>query len=62
MRQAIIVERIAGEQHDIGADRARGGQDAGKPRRAVAAVEARGVVVIDVQIGAVDDDDIARRR
>ena len=59
VRQTVAVEGVAGEQHDVGADIAGGPQHAGEPGGAVTAVEPRGIVVIDVEIGAVNDDDVA---
>jgi hypothetical protein len=61
-RQAVAIEGVAGEHDDVGGGAARRAQDAGEPRRSVAAMQPRGVVVIDVQIGAVDDHEIAGRR
>ena len=59
VRQTVAVEGVAGEQHDVGADVAGRPQYAGEPGGAVAAMEPRGIVVVDVEIGAVNDDDVA---
>ena len=54
---AVVVERVAGEQHDIGVRVAGGGEHGGKAGRAVAVLG--GVLfVIDVQVGTVDEDDV----
>ena len=47
---------------DVRAGAARRAQDAGEPGRAVAAMQPRRVVMIDVQIGAVNDHDVPGRR
>ena len=60
-RQAMAIEGIAGEQHHIGG-RARGSEHAGQARRAVAAMQPRRIVVIDMQVRTVNDDDIAGGR
>ena len=54
---AVVVERVAGEQDDIGTGVACGGEHGGQ---AVGAVAVLGGVlfVIDVQVGAVDKDDV----
>jgi hypothetical protein len=57
--QTVAVEGVAGEQHDVGTDVAGGPQHAGEPRGAVAAMEPRRIVVVDVEIGTVNDDDVA---
>ena len=62
IRQAVAVEGVAGEDDDVGARAAGRGQDPDETGSAVAAVQPRGVVVIEVQIGAVNDHDIAGRR
>ena len=59
VRQTVAVEGVAGEQHDVGTDVAGGAQYAREPRGAVAAMEPRGIIVVDVEIGAVNDDDVA---
>ena len=58
----MAVEGIAGEQHHVGCKIARRSEHAAEPRGAVAAVQPRGIVVIDVQVGAVNDDDVAGGR
>jgi hypothetical protein len=61
-RQAVAIEGVARQHHDVRAGVTGRGQDTGEAGGAVAAVQPRGVVVIQVQIGAVDDHDIAGRR
>ena len=56
VRQAMTVEGVAGEQHDVGADAARRVEHASKPRGPVAAMDFRGVDVIHMDVGAVYDD------
>ena len=54
---AVVVERVAGEQHDVGAGGAGGGEHGGEAGGAV--VVLGGVVlVIDVQVGAVDEEEV----
>jgi hypothetical protein len=55
----VIVERVAGEQHDIGLETARAGEHRLEAASAVAAVLRGDSAVIDMQIGAVDEDDLA---
>ena len=62
LRQPVTIEGIARQDHHIGAGAARGAQHAGEPGGAVAAVQARGVVMVHMQIGAVSHDEIAGRR
>ena len=62
IRQAVAIEGVAGQHHDVRAGVTGSGQDPGEAGRAVAAVQPGGVVVIQVQIGAVNDHDIAGRR
>ena len=47
------------QQHDIRAKLARGHQHSAQPRRAVAVMLRGDAVVIDMQIRAVDEDDLA---
>ena len=62
LRHAMAVESIAGEQHHVGCKSARRIEHAAEPRGAVAAVQPRGIIVIDVQVGAMNDDDVAGGR
>ena len=62
LRHAMAVESIAGEQHHVGCKIARRSEHAAETRGAVAAMEARGVIVVDVQVGAMNDDDVAGGR
>ena len=61
-RQAVAIEGVTGQHHDVRIRVTGRGQDTGEAGGAVAAVQPRGVVVIQVQIGAVNDHDIAGRR
>ena len=54
---AVVVECVAGEEHDIGVRVAGGGQHGGKAGGAVA-VFGGVLFVIDVQVGTVDKDDV----
>ena len=56
----MIVERVAGQDHDIGAEIARRLQHAAQPGRAVAAMHRRDAVVIDMQVGGMDEEDVCR--
>ena len=56
VRQAMAVEGVAGEQHDVGADAARRIEHAGETTGAVAAMELRGIDVIHMDVGCVYDD------
>ncbi len=54
---AVVVERVAGEQDDVGVGGAGGGEHRGEASSAVAVLG--GVLfVIDMQVGAVDEDDV----
>jgi hypothetical protein len=57
-RHAMAIEGVAGQHHDVRAGRAGGAQDAGEPGGPIAPVQACGIVVIDVQVGAVNDHDV----
>ena len=57
----MAIEGVAGQHHDVRADVTGRGQDPGEAGGAVPAMQPRGVVVIQVQIGAVNDHDIAGR-
>jgi hypothetical protein len=61
-RQAVAIEGVAGEHHSVGTEMARGLKHAGEPGGAVAAMQPRGVVVIEVEIGAMDDREVAGGR
>jgi hypothetical protein len=52
-----VFEDVARQHGDVGRRRARRREHAGERCRAVAAVEARRVVVVDVEIRAVHDHD-----
>ena len=56
--QAMAFKSIAGEHHDIGAESARGVEYTDETCGAVAAVELCGIVMIDMQVGAVRDHDL----
>ena len=58
VRHAVAFERIAGKQHDIGVEAARFFEHTAKAGRPVAAVDARRVVMVHMQVGAVNDDDV----
>ena len=58
----MTIERVAGQYDHIGAGAAGGAQHAGEPRGTVSAVQARGVVIVHMQVGAVRHDDVAARR
>ena len=57
----VVVERVAGEQYDVGVRVAGGGEHGGEAGGAVA-VFCGVLFVIDVQVGAVDEDDVHRGR
>ena len=59
LRHAVAVKRIAGKNHDVGRHAARRIQHASEARNAVAAVEPRRIIVIDVQVRTVHHDDVA---
>ena len=54
----MIIECIAGQDHDIGAEIPRHIEDAAQPGRAVAAMHRRDAVVIDVEIGGMDEENV----
>jgi len=56
-RDLMVVEGVAGQDHDSGAELARGVENAAQPGRAVAAMHRRDAVVIDVEIGGMDEED-----
>ena len=62
VRQAVAIEGVAGQHDDVRPGAAGCGQDPGEAGRPVAAVQPGGVVVIEVQIGTVNDHDIAGGR
>ena len=57
-RDLMIVEGVAGKDHGIGAERPRRRQHVAQYAGAVAAVQCRNPVVIDMQIRRVDDADV----
>ena len=59
--QTMTVEGVAGEQHDVGADAARGVEHASEPRGPVAAMDFRGVDVVHMDVGRVYDDNLFAR-
>ena len=61
-RQAMAIESIAGEHDNVGCRGAGSGQHAGQPGRAVTPMQPCSIVMIHVQVGAMDQDDIAGRR
>ena len=54
----MIVEGVAGQDHDVGAEIPRRLEDAAQPGRAVAAMHRRDAVVIDMQIGGMDEENV----
>jgi hypothetical protein len=54
----VAVERIAREHHHIRRRIAGGVEHTGKTRRPVAAMQAGGVVMVQMQIGTMDDDEV----
>ena len=58
----MTIERVAGQHDGVRADIASGAQDAGQPRRPVAAVQPRRIFMVHVHIGAMNDHDVADRR
>ncbi len=61
-RHAMAVEGVAGQHHDVRAGRAGGAQDAGEPGGAITPMQPGSIVMIYVQVGAVNDHDIPGRR
>ena len=57
-RDLMVVEGVAGQDHDIGAEIARLLQHAAQPGRAVAAMHRSDAVVIDMEIGGMDEEDV----
>ena len=56
----VVVEGVAGQQHDVGAERPRRPQYVAQPGGAVAAMHRRDPVVVDMQIRRMDEEDVAR--
>jgi hypothetical protein len=54
----MALERVANEQDDIGVRVARRREDARESGGAIAAMEPRIVIVVDVNVGGMNDDDI----
>ncbi len=61
-RQAVRIEGISGKQDDVGCRIHRRGHYGGEAGGAVAAMQPRGIVVIEVQIGAVNHHEVAAPR
>jgi hypothetical protein len=57
-RHAMTIESVAGKHHDVRACGAGRTQHAGKPSRAVASMQPCSVVMIHMQVGAVNDHDV----
>ena len=57
-RDLMVVERVAGQDHDTGAEIARLLQHAAQPGRAVAAMHRSDAVIIDMEIGGMDEEDV----
>jgi hypothetical protein len=57
----MVVERVAGQDHDIRAEIPRRLKDAAQPGRAIAAMHRRDAVVIDVEVGGMDEENIPLR-
>ena len=55
LRQPMAIKRVAGQNNNISLRAERRAQHAGEPGRTIAAMQPGGVIVIDVQIGAVRD-------
>jgi hypothetical protein len=60
--QLIILEGIAGQQNDIRAQRLGGRKHGAQSGRAVAAMQRRHSAVVYVDVRAVDEDHLGRRR
>jgi hypothetical protein len=58
---AVVVEGVAGQQHDVGAGRTGCGQHGGEAGGAIAVLCGVGFI-IDVQVGGVDEEDVHRGR
>jgi hypothetical protein len=57
-RHAVAIEGIARKHHDVRTGAAGGTQHARKPCRAVASMQPCSVVMIHMQVGAVNDHDV----
>ena len=57
-RQSVAVERIARQHHHVRPRIAGSVEHARNPRRPVAPMQASGVVMVQMQIGTMDDDDV----
>ena len=62
LRQTMAIERVAGQDRDIGACGMRRAQHAGKTGGPVAAVQACGVIMVHMQVGTVRHNEVAERR
>jgi hypothetical protein len=58
IRQSVAIECVAGKHHYVGVEALSRTQYGRESRRAVAAMQPRRVVMIHVQIGAVNDNNI----
>jgi hypothetical protein len=56
--QPVAIECVAGKHHDVGGEAASGIQNGGETGRAVTAMQPRRIIVIQVQIGAVNDNNV----
>ena len=57
----MAIEGVAGEDDDIGVDIASCTEHAGEPGGPVPTMQSRGVIMIEVQVGTMNDHDIAGR-
>ena len=55
----MVIEGVARQDHNIGAEIARRVEDAAQPGRAVAAMHRRDAVVIDVKIGGMGEENFS---
>src|SRR5262249_1809323 len=58
--QLIVLEGVPGQQNDIGSQRSGLRQYGTQARRAAPTVESRTAILVDIQIGAVDERRLAR--
>jgi hypothetical protein len=54
----MAIEGVAGQHHRVRAGRARRAQDAGEAGGAITPMQPRSIVMIYVEVGAVNDHDI----
>ena len=57
-RHAMAIEGVAGQHHHVRAGRARRAQDAGEPGGTITPMQPCSIVMIYVQVGAVNDHDV----